>query len=926
MKLSRQLRSFGAAFLCAAMVLCNIPTVQAQSIYYGNSGNTPTGNPNNNTSTLPPGEYDSVFGGYSNVADSQVGGNRITVLQARIKNLYGGYIANSGSALNNEINIQNVIVDSGIYGGWVDSGEASGNKVTIEGAYPGSTVNGSVFGGFVNDLGRASNNEVTIGYESRIHGDVVGGHSGALTFNTIQGTTHNNKVTIKPGAIVTGDVYGGQSGSASENIVTIEGSGNTNSTIVLGTIVGGGSENTDALYSQYNQVNIVGDSVIIGNIYGGRVNYADTLGNMVNVTNGSVTGSIYGGNSAGTGNAVVNMVTLNGTAAVDGSIIGGWTTRGDAIGNEVYINGGDFNVYGVEGGKSIVAGNANNNAITIVNARGNFRLVHGGTATRGNASDNTVNLYGGVFDEVSGGSTYDGSATGNTVNLYGGSFNRMIVGGHIAPDTGAGAGGSATGNTVNIFGPIIANRVRILGGLETQSGGLTENQRYDARSGNTLNIATPITIAGIDNFEYYNFYLPAEFTANDTMIAVTNGNGSNQVSNIQDSKAINIEDSKIGIGVHKDSNLKHGDTVILIDEQGGFGFVGEIANDVSIALTDRSDFVDYSFGLTVNDNQLRASVIGASLDSRTDSIPEGFISGLILTNQGADAIAGSAMDSAMTAAHKGPIQGLGAFGSLIAGKSKYDTGSDIDMVGVSAAAGLAIGADFINSSLTFGPFFEYGRAEFDTANIPADGQKVIGDGDSEYFGGGFLLRMDYKDVGLGRYFAEASVRAGRQKNNFSVNLPDAGTFSYSSTSPYYGVHLGYGGSWDVAASTALDIYGKYFLARGGDSSVSMSNGENIDFEAVTSNRIRGGSRLAYVPSDSLAISFGGAYEYEISGETSATMRGHAINAPSLKGGTGIGEVVIGYKPSAESLTSINVGIQGYTGKRQGVTASLFLRF
>jgi hypothetical protein len=186
--------------------------------------------------------------------------------------------------------------------------------------------------------------------------------------------------------------------------------------------------------------------------------------------------------------------------------------------------------------------------------------------------------------------------------------------------------------------------------------------------------------------------------------------------------------------------------------------------------------------------------------------------------------------------------------------------------------------------------------------------------------------VDYKDTGAGRYFAEASARAGRQENNFSLNWPGAETFSYNSSAAYYGFHLGYGGSWDVAQDTALDVYGKYFFARGGNSTVSMSTGESADFDSVTSNRIRGGIKMAYEPDDNIAISFGGAYEYEMNGEIKASMLSYAINGPTLKGGTGIGEIVFGIRPSAKKATSINIGVQGYAGKRQGVTGSLFVKF
>ena len=409
------------------------------------------------------------------------------------------------------------------------------------------------------------------------------------------------------------------------------------------------------------------------------------------------------------------------------------------------------------------------------------------------------------------------------------------------------------------------------------------------------------------------------------MLTVTNGNGGSGGDG-----SIDLKNAKIEIGVSEGSTLKQGDTVILIDEQGGLGFNGAPANNVSdghtLELEDQIGLVHYLFGLTMTGNQLLAEVAGASLDEKTDSIPEGFLSGLILINQGADAIAGSAMDSAMKAAHENPLEGIGGFGSLIVGKSEYETGSDVDMLGISAAAGLAFGVDFDTSSLTVGPFFEYGRADYDTVNHLAAGQEVIGDGESEYLGGGFLFRMDFQDTGSGRFFAEASARAGRQKNSFSLNWPGEEAFAYESSAPYFGFHLGYGGSWDVTPSNALDIYGKYFFARGNNSNVSISHGEAVDFGSVTSSRIRGGARLANMSNDNLMLSFGGAYEYEMNGEIKATMLSHAINATSLKGGTGIGEVVVGYKPSEDSMTSINIGVQGYAGKRKGVTGGVYVKF
>ena len=61
-----------------------------------------------------------------------------------------------------------------------------------------------------------------------------------------------------------------------------------------------------------------------------------------------------------------------------------------------------------------------------------------------------------------------------------------------------------------------------------------------------------------------------------------------------------------------------------------------------------------------------------------------------------------------------------------------------------------------------------------------------------------------------------------------------------------------------------------------------------------------------------------AYEHEFSGSARANYSGEAIAAPSIKGGTGIGEIGLVYKPSGKSTFSMDVGLNAYVGKRQGI--------
>jgi hypothetical protein len=46
----------------------------------------------------------------------------------------------------------------------------------------------------------------------------------------------------------------------------------------------------------------------------------------------------------------------------------------------------------------------------------------------------------------------------------------------------------------------------------------------------------------------------------------------------------------------------------------------------------------------------------------------------------------------------------------------------------------------------------------------------------------------------------------------------------------------------------------------------------------------------------------------------------------LRGDTGMGELGLSLKPSQSLPLSFDLGVQGYTGKREGITGSLQLRY
>jgi outer membrane autotransporter protein len=67
--------------------------------------------------------------------------------------------------------------------------------------------------------------------------------------------------------------------------------------------------------------------------------------------------------------------------------------------------------------------------------------------------------------------------------------------------------------------------------------------------------------------------------------------------------------------------------------------------------------------------------------------------------------------------------------------------------------------------------------------------------------------------------------------------------------------------------------------------------------------------------------FGAAFDYEFDSEAKSDVNGRSIDSPNVKGAAGLGELGLAFKPSADSGLSLDLGVQGYTGEREGVTGS-----
>lgn len=511
---------------------------------------------------------------------------------------------------------------------------------------------------------------------------------------------------------------------------------------------------------------------------------------------------------------------------------------------------------------------------------------------------------------------------------FAGTFNNGVTGGGgLNVDAGA-------GNTA-----VLAGTNTYAGMTTVKSGTLALGSDLAASSGLTLYSGTTFATNGhvhsLDNKTLtvwgegstYDGNLSAR---NATMNFITPGVITGSMLNV--TGTANIDGSRVNLGVSGGYALSPGDTLSLLKAVGGLS--GSVTQGDGAGILKVGATVVHDITLAATAGELTATVDGGRALEQAKSLSEGYLAGMGLTLHGADQVANQGLAAAVQAARNSAGSGaggsaggygFGGFATTSGGSVRYNTGSYVDMHSLSVLTGLARGADLTPGRLTVGAFFEYGNGSYDTHNSFSNAASVDGDGSTRYLGGGVLGRMDFKETGPGRIYTEASARMGRLHNDYtSSDLRDSqGRIAdYDSSSNYYGLHLGTGYVWNISETASLDLHAKYFWTRQEGDSTTLSTGESVRFKNMDSHRLRAGTRFAYNVNEYIAPYIGAAYEYEFDGRARATINGFSTDAPDLKGGTGIGELGFTVKPFADSGLSLDLAVQGYTGKHEGATGIL----
>ena len=327
------------------------------------------------------------------------------------------------------------------------------------------------------------------------------------------------------------------------------------------------------------------------------------------------------------------------------------------------------------------------------------------------------------------------------------------------------------------------------------------------------------------------------------------------------------------------------------------------ATEAKVEMQDDGNSIDFVITGAQQANE-QAGIIG---ESRTAAIA--------FVNQGSDIL-----NNAFGLMDDGKY-GIKTFAAAHGNYSKYETGSHIRVNGWSMIAGVGNSDKLEDGTFSWGVFFENGRGNYRTYN-DYNGYNLRGFGSAVYNGGGALAR--YRS-NVGNY-AEVGLRAGMLKNSLGNAVADGYGVQggYDEETSYYGAHLGVGHIFAVDENSNVDVYGKYFYNHHESEDLNIL-GDEVRFDSADSNRLRLGLRYNQNDGNTFSHYYGLAWDYEFSGDANVTAAGFDTGNPSLKGSTAVIEAGIHYAPD-NSPWSIDLGLQGYGGQRDGFSGTMQLNY
>ncbi|MDR3152752.1 MAG: hypothetical protein LBW85_00425 [Deltaproteobacteria bacterium] len=826
-------------------------------------------------------------------------------LAGPVAEIYGATLAaapagdGSGRVTGNGVIFNNGSAAAGL--GWIVGGQAdghaakrsvlTGNYVRILGAAGALNVAQSVYGAFLKAGGGKDGASVIQGNRvemerGAVTGDVIGGYAENVAGALIEG----NEVILSGTAAITRDVHGGgvkwSDGSLTANAVTLN-----NVKMSAGTVAG---------------------RVIGGHVTAGKADF-----NTVMLTGGRAAAVAGGYSSAGTAEVSDNEASLrsaDGAVSVSAVYGGHVAGAGSVSRNKVKLEAGQhaLNVSGeVIGGKSASAGDAVSNIVSLKGLSGASSItgpVTGGHAAGGKAVSNVVELENVSISgfNITGGFG-SGGATGNNVLIRDSAVGSDVFGGNSSS-------GPATGNKVTLSGTVTFSAGHALRGGVSATDGFT---------GNTLvldHVAAPVSgnFGAISGFE--SFVILVSDTAAKAAAAPS---GALIKAASADLNGPGGAVSGFEIGIDGQGYLSPGDVVHIVDS------AAPIAPAPGVKARATQGLLVYDLALdNAVPSQLKGTVASVSADAQARSFSEAPMASASFVNGGADLLASRAIPAAIAAASGEP--GVSAFAALGYGRYRAETGSHVDVEGLSGDVGAAFVTRTSVGPFTAGAFFEFGDGSYESYNGFGGITGVRGEGDVSYVGGGILARLEIGRPESSRPYLEASARLGKTDYDFLTRdiLAYAGqAVKFALDGKYRGFHAG--GGYIVALKPLgfdanLDFSARYlYMRRDGDDFTVM--GHRASVSAVTSSRLKAGARLDFGITPSIRPYFALFFEREFGGGSQVTYVNVKLPETTLKGSTGIGDLGL-IVSSPGSPLEFQAGLQGSVGRREGISGSMSLRY
>ncbi|MDR1832490.1 MAG: autotransporter outer membrane beta-barrel domain-containing protein [Fusobacteriaceae bacterium] len=320
------------------------------------------------------------------------------------------------------------------------------------------------------------------------------------------------------------------------------------------------------------------------------------------------------------------------------------------------------------------------------------------------------------------------------------------------------------------------------------------------------------------------------------------------------------------------------------------------------------------------DRSAGAGTTKSPLLPESRSIAEGYLGGLALVIRGHELLTGAILPKT----DDFDYQVFGVFGGA---NLHYNAGGHLGLKDFTVLAGISKRKENEKGDLYFGPFVEYGVGSYHTRDTYPTIGTVNGKGHARYIGLGLLARYNFKETEDGYLYLEGSGRIGRLKDHYdSKDIKDAlgNVAKYDLSSPYYGFHGGIGYVWYLNEKTDLDLSAKYYLTRIKGDSLRLTTGDPVDFHPATSSRVQARAKLSRKINVKFSPYVALAWERELDGTVNASTGRYGFVAPSLAGNTGIGELGFVWKPKPR--WTIDLGLQGYFGKREGLAATLRVKY